>query len=197
MNPTVVNPVVAVTGGMGSGKSTVVRQLESLLPCRVIAVYEDDYQMMTSWTADEVRRWQESGADVAKLPLEGLPDRLSALRDPACGHRGIVLLESQFGRHHPALAPLVDFQIWLSAPADVAFARRVAQLAGERVDDPTARLAWIARMSEAYAVWTAPLVHRQREVVAAAADVIVDAHGPAMNVVDRCLEAIAGFRGAA
>jgi len=188
--------VVAVTGSMGSGKSTVVKRLESLLP-RAVAVHEDDHQSMTQWTADDVRRWQDAGGDVAKLPLEGLPDRLAMLRDPACGHCGIVLLESQFGRHHPALAPLVDFQIWLDVPADVALARRVAQLAGERVDDSSARLAWIARMSAAYAAWTATLVHRQRESVAAAADVIVDAGGAVTDVVDRCIAAIARFRGAA
>lgn len=190
-----MNAVIAVTGGMGSGKSTVVRQLESLLP-RAVAVHEDEHQTMTRWTAEEVRRWTNAGADVAQLPLEGLPDRLTKLRDPAGGHRGLVLLESQFGRHHPALAPLVDFQIWLALPADVALARRVAQLAGERVDDPAARLAWIGRMSAAYATWTAPLVHRQREAVSAAADVIVDADGSVADVVDRCLASIAGFRGA-
>lgn len=191
-----MNAVVAVTGGMGSGKSTVVRRLESLLP-RAIAVHEDDHQTMTSWTEEEVRRWQESGGDVAQLPLEGLPDRLAELRNLAAGHRGIVLLESQFGRHHPMLAPLVDFQVWLDLPADVALARRVAHLAGEQVDDPAVRLAWIAGMTAAYATWTAPLVHRQRKAVAAAADTIVDADGPVTDVVDRCLDAIARFRGAA
>lgn len=191
-----MNRVVAITGGMGSGKSTVVRRLESLLP-RAVAVHEDDHQTMTRWTGDEVRRWQEAGADVAQLPLEGLPDRLAALRDSAGGHHGLVILESQFGRHHPALAPLVDFQIWLDLSADVAFARRVAQLASEPGADPAGRLAWIARMSAAYAAWTAPLVHRQRESVAAAADVTVDASGPVTEVVDRCLTAIDHFRGAA
>ena len=191
-----MNRVVAITGGMGCGKSTVVRRLESLVP-RAVAVHEDDHQTMTRWTGDEVRRWQEAGADVAQLPLEGLPDRLAALRDPAGGHRGLVLLESQFGRHHPALAPLVDFQVWLDLPADVAFARRVAQLASEPGADPAGRLAWIARMSAAYAAWTASLVHRQRESVAVAAGVTIDASGPVTEVVDRCLTAIDRFRGAA
>lgn len=191
-----MNPVVAVTGGMGSGKSTVVDRLVSLLP-RAVAVHEDDHQSMTCWTAEEVRRWEQAGADVAALPLEGLPGRLAELRGATGLHRGIVLLESQFGRHHPALAALVDFQIWLDVPADVAFARRVAQLAGERVDDPAARLAWIARMSGEYATWTAPIVHRQQDSVAAAADVVVPARRPVTDVVDQCLEAIARFRGAA
>jgi dephospho-CoA kinase len=35
-----MNQVVAVTGGMASGKSTVVERLESLLP-RAVAVHED------------------------------------------------------------------------------------------------------------------------------------------------------------
>lgn len=191
-----MNRVVAVTGGMGSGKSTVVRRLESLLP-RAVAVHEDDHQTMTLWTADEVRRWQEAGADVAQLPLEGLPDRLAALRDPAGGHHGLILLESQFGRQHPALAPLVDFQIWLDLPADVAFARRIAEVAADADTDPEARLAWIAQLSSTYADWTARLVHRQREAVAAVADVIVAAHGPVADVVSRCINAIARFRGAA
>lgn len=189
------NPVVAVTGGMGSGKSTVVERLESLLP-RAVAVHEDDHQSMTRWTAEEVRRWQEAGADVAKLPLEGLPDRLATLRDPAGGHRGIVLLESQFGRQHPALDPLVDFQIWLDVPADVAFARRIAEVAADAGSDPATRLAWIAQLSATYASWTASLVHRQRESVAAVADVIVGADGPVADVVNHCLTAIGRFRGA-
>ena len=191
-----MNPVVAVTGGMGSGKSTVVARLESLLP-RAVAVHEDDHQSMTCWTADDVRRWQEAGGDVAKLPLEGLPDRLKQLRDTAGGHRGIVLLESQFGRQHPALAPLVDFQIWLDVPADVAFARRIAEVAADAGADPQARLAWIAELSSTYASWTAGLVRRQRVAVAAVADVIVAADAPVADVVSHCLTAIARFRGAA
>lgn len=191
-----MNPVIAVTGGMGSGKSTVVTRLVDLLP-RAVAVHEDDYQSMTRWTSEEVRRWEEAGADVGALPLEGLPGRLEGLRNASGPRRGVVLLESQFGRHHPALAALVDFQIWLDVPADVALARRVAQLAGERVDDPSARLAWIATLSSEYATWTASLVHRQQDTVAPAADVIVPAHSPVTEVVDRCLEAIARYRGAA
>jgi len=190
-----MNAVVAVTGGMGSGKSTVVERLESLLP-RAVAVHEDDHQSMTRWTAAEVRRWQEAGGDVAILPLEGLPDRLAALRDPAGGHHRIVLLESQFGRQHPALAPLVDFQIWLDVPADVAFARRIGEITADADADPAARLAWIAQLSSTYAAWTARLVHRQRESLAAAADVIVDADGPVADVVDRCLATIDRWRGA-
>jgi len=188
--------VVAVTGSMGSGKSTVVKRLESLLP-RAVAVHEDDHQSMTQWTADDVRRWQDAGGDVAKLPLEGLPGRLAMLRDPACGHCGIVLLESQFGRHHPALAPLVDFQIWLDVPADVAFARRIAEVAADADADSETRLAWITQLSSTYASWTARLVQCQRESVAGAADVIVDAGGAVTDVVDRCIDAIARFRGAA
>lgn len=191
-----MNQVVAVTGGMGSGKSTVVERLESLLP-RAVAVHEDDHQAMTEWTADKVRRWQEAGGDVADLPLEGLPDRLATLRDPAGGHRGIVLLESQFGRQHPALAPLVDFQIWLDVPADVAFARRIAEVAADANADPAARLAWIAELSSTYASWTAGLVRRQRVAVAAVADVIVAADAPVADVVNHCLTAIDRFRGAA
>lgn len=191
-----MNQVVAVTGGMGSGKSTVVERLESLLP-RAVAVHEDDHQSMTQWTADEVRRWQEAGGDVARLPLEGLPDRLKQLRDPAGGHCGIVLLESQFGRHHPALAPLVDFQIWLDVPADVAFARRIAEVAADAGADPQARLAWIAQLSSTYASWTARLVHGQREAVAEVADVIVAANAPVADVVSHCMAAIDRFRGAA
>lgn len=191
-----MNRVVAITGGMGSGKSTVVQRLESLVP-RAVAVHEDDHQTMTLWTADEVRRWQEAGADPAQLPLAGLPDRLAALRDPAGGHHGLVLLESQFGRHHPALAPLVDFQIWLDLPADVAFARRIAEVAADANADPQARLARITQLSSTYADWTARLVHRQREAVSAAADVVVAADAPVIDVVDRCMTAIARFRGAA
>lgn len=191
-----MNRVVAITGGMGCGKSTVVERLESLVP-RAVAVHEDDHQTMTLWTADEVRRWQEAGADLARLPLEGLPDRLAALRDPAGGHHGLVLLESQFGRHHPVLAPLVDFQIWLDVPADVAFARRIAEVAGDAGADPESRLARIAQLSSTYADWTARLVHRQRETVATAADVIIAADGPIADVVDRCMTAIDRFRGAA
>lgn len=191
-----MNRVVAITGGMGSGKSTVVRRLESLVP-RAVAVHEDDHQTMTRWTADEVRRWQEAGADVAQLPLEGLPSRLAALRDLTGGHHGLILLESQFGRHHPALSPFVDFQIWLDLPADVAFARRIAEVAADAGVGPEARLARIGQLSSTYAAWTAGLVHRQREAVAAAADLVVDAHGPVAEVVDRCMTAIARFRGAA
>lgn len=186
--------VIAITGGMGAGKSTVVRHLVDLLP-RAVAVHEDEHQSMTRWSAEEVRRWREAGADVGQLPLEGLPDHLATLRAGGAGQPVTVVLESQFGRHHPALAPLVDFQIWLAVPVDVALARRIAQLAGEPVDDAAGRLAWIARMSRAYAEWTAPLVHRQLAAVPAASDAVVSGEAPVSAVVDDCLAAIARFRG--
>jgi uridine kinase len=63
---------------------------------------------------------------VAHNPSESNSRRFMELARASCKARGIVLLESQFGRQHPALAPLVDFQIWLDVPADVAFARRIA-----------------------------------------------------------------------
>lgn len=186
--------VIAITGSMGAGKSTVVRHLVDLLP-RAVAVHEDDHQSMTNWSADEVRHWQESGGEIGHLPLEGLPDRLRALRTGGAGQPGLVVLESQFGRHHPALAELVDFQIWLDVPADVALARKIAQFAGQAAGDASARLAWIAEMSGAYADWTAALVHRQRATVPAASDAIVEGDAPAPAVVDSCLAAIGRFRG--
>lgn len=186
--------VVAITGSMGAGKSTVVRHLVGLLQ-RAVAVHEDDHQSMTLWSADEMRRWQEAGADVGQLPLEDLPALLATLRDAERGHRGIVVLESQFGRLHPALRPLIDFQIWLTVPADLAYARRIAQLAEEHAADPASRLASIAGMTRAYIEWTAPLVHRQQATVPAVSDIVVAGDAPVSSVVDDCLNAIARFQG--
>lgn len=116
--------VIAICGTMGVGKSTLAAALRERISDSVI-VAEDDFNPVFRHSLETVQEWWEQGADTGQIDL-----RQVVMEIRSSQQRGqTVLLETQFGRLHPLLRPLIDIQIWLQAPLDVAFARRTAQLA--------------------------------------------------------------------
>ena len=185
--------VIAICGTMGSGKSTTVGLLaQTLADCT--ALYEDDFNPAPLQTVEQVQDWAARGGHVDEFDLSELVGELQRLSK----HPGrIILLETQFGRMHPALRPLIDLQCWIDVEPDIALARKVAQLARNFVEDPatessTAPLQWIAGFCESYFQTTRTLFIQQRATISDQSDVQVSGAGSPEEVCERVRQAVFG-----
>ena len=70
---------------------------------------------------------QHQGTDVPRSPGITAPPTSGVGR----GNPEILLLETHFGRLHPGLNPWIDFQCWIDVPADIAVARKIAQMSAQ------------------------------------------------------------------
>jgi len=175
--------VIAICGMMGSGKSTVIGQMLPLLADGA-ALFEDDFNPAPMQSLEEIRGWWERGGRVEEFDLSALAAQLQHASDTS---GGVTLLETQFGRLHPALRPFIDLQVWIDVESDIAFARKVAQLSrGFLAGRPTAEsLEWIARFCDSYVQTTRELFERQRSQVAGQSDVCISGNGTPEDV---CLQ---------
>lgn len=74
--------VIAVSGMMGSGKSSLAEHLSAMLPDAII-VCEDEFHSTVERSVDDMRSWLDRGADVAEFDLS----RLAAFLEHTCGPR--------------------------------------------------------------------------------------------------------------
>lgn len=112
--------VVAVSGGSGAGKSSLVQRTAELLGDAVV-VHFDAYVESSSYPVD-LRRWLDEGANVDLWKTPGLAAAVRALRGGEARH---VLLEEPFGKLRGEMRDLIDFSVHLRVPADVLLARRL------------------------------------------------------------------------
>lgn len=178
--------IVAVCGMMGSGKSTVLKHFHDNVPGCVV-IEEDDYNAAPLRSLDDLRGWWKRGGRVDEFDLTHLSTELEAVRD---SDHELVILETQFGRAHPQVRPWIDVQFWIEVDPDIAFARKVAQLAREQIDSaeqssPTDSLRWIADFCDSYIQVTRPLFQRQKTQVGGLSDERIDGTGDAASVFQR------------
>ena len=163
--------VLAITGCMGSGKTTLVKQLQPLIPkCRIL--FEDDYQAMTQMDPEHLRRWISDGCCIDELDLHGFDLAIrraiaGSLRDSGASDTKLLLIESQFGRAHASLKDLVDYQIWIESPLDLCLARKIFELAGayEIESTPALGVGEIRGFCKNYLDQTAYLLRKQKLLV--------------------------------
>lgn len=125
--------VVSVSGTSGAGKSSVIDKAAALL-ASASTLHFDDYVTLGNDIA-EIRAWVDAGADLDAIQAPGLADDLRRLRAreaiclPGSGRRiepaDFIILEEPFGRSRGELSKLIDFAVFIDAPADVALARRL------------------------------------------------------------------------
>ena len=108
------------------------------------------------------------------------------------GTRRIVLLETHFGRLHPALEPWIDYQCWIDVPADIAVARKVAQLSEQlrthsSTDSHGNELRWIENFCKGYLTTTRKLFEMQRQKVRELSEMSIDGQGTPLAVCEAFL----------
>ncbi|APZ91650.1 AAA family ATPase [Fuerstiella marisgermanici] len=178
--------VVAICGMMGSGKSTLLDLLSSQLgDC--IVLEEDAYNPAPLKSIGEVKAWWDRGGQVDEFDLSAL---VSALEAATAASDRVVFLETQFGRLHAALRPHIDLQVWIDVDADIAFARKVAQLTRQMLSNPESAsaadsLAWLAEFCDSYVQTTRQLFARQRTQVGQQSDERLNGNGTPQKVCER------------
>ncbi|MEQ9409352.1 MAG: hypothetical protein RIK87_16570 [Fuerstiella sp.] len=181
-----MSQVIAICGTMGSGKTTVLQQLSRQIP-GCVRLEEDDYNPAPLRSLAEVQAWQERGGQVDEFDLSLLAAELQAR---TAVPDNLVLLETQFGRLHATLRPWIDLQIWIDVDADIAFARKVAQLTRQFLNSPETASAeeslnWIAGFCESYLQTTRKLFFRQRTEVGGQCDERINGSGTPQDVCAR------------
>lgn len=187
-----IRGVIALTGMMGSGKSTLAGHVAAAVP-DVVVYAEDDYSGATERSLADIEAWWDRGADIAEFDLSDLvhaiQQSLTSSRPPH------VLLETQFGRLHPALAPLITHQIWIDVPADIALARKVRQLSARmrhdaEHNDPRSGLLWIEQFCQGYLATTRKLFESQRIRLRDVADRVIDGTQNDLDMLREFLKAL-------
>ena len=185
--------VIAVSAPIGGGKSSLSLALCQALGAASVVAF-DSYERMTERPIHQIQLWLEAGAPLSAVPIPGLAADLTALRqgrsvrDPLSGAAvepaPFLLLDGQFGRQHPELQPLVDFQVWIDIPADLALARKLRQYAATMGQEP-GFAAWLDTYLENYQQVVRALLERQRETLGAHADLVVDGTLPSQVLAEQ------------
>lgn len=188
--------VIAITGCMGSGKTTLVQHLHQLIPGSHFLI-EDDYQTMTQMDLEQLRRWVTDGSCIDDLNLNGFDTAIASnirvdSSDSISGGPKILLIESQFGRAHSALVDLVDYQIWIDSPLDFCLARKIIELSQTRRDSSVAALedGQLGGFCRNYLDLTAHLLRKQKILVEAVSNHILVNDRSVSWLVDQALEVL-------
>lgn len=198
--------IVAVAGAAGSGKSSLVREMQQLLP-ESSAIFIDDYQRITREPVQKLTRWMEEGADFDQLDIPVLGEHLARLKrgesvtEPVrmtpIEARKYILFETHFGRAHHETGQHIDLLVWLDTPPDIALARNIRgllapMLPGGGVTPSAERIAALSGYLGKYLDNIRSLQSVQSERVGADADVrldgSIDAHENAVRLRDTIME---------
>jgi uridine kinase len=152
---------------------------------------------MTQMTLDQLRDWRERGTAIGDLDLNGfdfaIRESLQVARHGQKVNRTkLLILESQFGRVHPKLDGLVDYQLWIDTPLDICLARKLIQLGTAEQSTREDSNCWEQMQSwcEMYLQSTAGLLRKQIELVSAASDASVVNDSSLVKLIERSLGVI-------
>lgn len=179
-------PVVAISGHPGGGKTTLTLALAKRLGAP--ALHYDDFETMTKRPPAEVRRWIEQGSNYDVIELQPLVAELSRHADS--GVR-LVLLDTLLGRAHRQTGQMIDLLIWIDTPPDIALARKIAEAAARAGPGEAAQfVGWLGSYMEHYQSFISASYELQRQRVRPAADIVLDGHQSAAELVEQALAAI-------
>ncbi|RAV21524.1 hypothetical protein [Paenibacillus contaminans] len=117
--------VVSISGPSGSGKSSLVKAVEKLLP-DACSLHFDDYKESTKFPED-LTRWLSEGCNPNDFITPRLVEDLETLRNQE--RVNWVILEEPFGRGRSAMSGLIDFVVCIDIPPEIAFARTIKRAA--------------------------------------------------------------------
>jgi uridine kinase len=186
--------VVALAGFPGSGKSTLTHRLLARFP-QARAVYHDQFQTITHMSEAQVRDWLKRGADPNEFPLTELVaelERQTQIR-PDDRRRPLVFFETPLARMHRTTGAFIDFLIWIDAPLDIALARAtLAFLASVKPGEAASFVKWQTQYMLNYP-HVRPLYVRQREQIAASAELTLDGTKSPDELADAVAKALAAL----
>lgn len=183
-----MNNVIAVAGPVGSGKSSLVREVISQLD-DAATLYFDHYEDITRKAPHELVQWIQDGADFDQFIIPGLARDLEKLKggeavtDPTTATviepRKYIIFEMPFGKGHTATAPFIDLLIWIDLPLDVALARKLREHTGMLLECPQPGkhydgLSWLHGYLDNYLIFVHDILMIQHQQIRPAADLLLD-----------------------
>ena len=201
--------VVAVSGFVGSGKTTLVARLSQLLGDAPTLLF-DDYEQFVEWPPD-FDDWIAAGADSSEIQVPRLKEDLCSLiagspiiypvGDRVVNPAGFILVEEPSGRERIEIAEHSDRVVFVDAPHDVCVARLVGRAmdmetwdvegtyANELQEDLAGQLDGVARWITHY-LRLRPMYIGVSDRVKQGADIVVDGMKPGEELAQEVLSAI-------
>jgi uridine kinase len=188
--------IVAISAPPGGGKSTVAAALAERLGAALVEY--DAYDKLTNLPPAEIAAWLKAGGAYEVVEVADLGADLTTLRDGGAildrrtgkelTARALVILETPFGKAHPAMAKLIDSAIFLDTPADLSLARKLRTFVAVNLSDPGPGghgrfLNWLDRYLANYEEITRPAIAIQRERVLPLADLVIDAAAASLDEI--------------
>jgi uridine kinase len=195
--------IIAISAPPGGGKSTVAAALAERLGAALVEY--DAYDKLTNLPPGEIAAWLKDGGDYAIVEVSELVADLATLRDGGTildrrtgkelTARALVILETPFGKAHPAMAPLIDSAIFLDTPPDLALTRKVRTFTEANLADPGPGghkrfLTWLEAYLRNYEAITRRAIAIQRDRVLPLSDLVIDAADASL---DDIVEQAVGF----
>lgn len=142
--------IIGITGGSGSGKSTIVRKISEVCPDFVFIPQDSYYRSASYFNNDNITAFNFDHPDAFDTEL--LHRHLSALKDfksiempqydfvhsvrlPETVHvepKKLVIIEGLMVLHDKKIRDLLDLKLYVDTPSDIRFIRRLKRDINER-----------------------------------------------------------------
>ena len=113
--------VVSINSVSGGGKTALAIALHRSLPQSTLFCF-DDFDDSNVYPED-FYEWSCRRADITEFDCPRM--RNAVAEEIQRGKAKQIILDYPFGRHHPRFADIIDLDVFIDTPLDVAMARRI------------------------------------------------------------------------